>query len=208
MQSTEVDRFERDVCDRLKELDADILQLAERSQRAERMGLQGGEVAPVRGSREIVGDYQEQARRAEHDARLDILIAADRLIDRAKDTATEDAPAETLQNVEFALKHNLLSDTELAAAYEKHAHQWVLERVLRQEMAKRRLPISNPNVASIVLQAQDEIKARAAQAAGGRWEGAGSVVHTSVSPAGIEAAYVADAARHVPSDFMQLLESL
>ena len=204
MDANTIDRYQRTVAERLSQLDATLMQIAEESQRAERITLEGGQVAPVHGPRDVVGSaYQQQARDAERDARLDIQIEADRLIESAKDAATEEATETELANISFVLSHDVLSDSELQALYDRSRSKWAIEKVLRSELAKRHLPIDNPNAASVVLERQDDIRARATRAASGRWvNGSG---HVTVSPVSVAAATVADAARAQPVDLHTLL---
>ena len=154
---------------RLSELDSQLLEIARRSQDAERLSLRPGEIARGHGERCVIGDYyMEQASRAEASARADIENLMDKLTSRAEATVTEEASASELSNVAFLLDRGELSDEELVALYDRHRSKWALERVIRNEASKRHIRLHLDPSTSVLNQA-DRLREKAAYLASNRW---------------------------------------
>ena len=90
----------------------------------------------------------------------------------AQEHVTEEATADELANVAFALEHGDLTDDELRAMFERYRGRWSIERALRKVAAERKMFLPTEPHESFARFA-DVARERCKFIASNRWHGMG-----------------------------------
>lgn len=138
MTETTLQNIADGVGDALEELDRLILEYAAASQDAARAALKPGEQWIGASERSIFGEpYGTWAHDAEAEAAASIRSTFSVIDTAFGDYLVQDAPADVIANIDFAIKHDTLTDDALVKLYELHASEWAVSQVLRKEAAHR-----------------------------------------------------------------------
>lgn len=172
-----VDSFIHNIQTRLSDLDSELQNIAEASQRAYRSNLQAGQTVPSHKPTTVCGaEYQEQAERAELAAYHDIEAMFDALDHDAATGRSEVASADAVATVTLALQMEP-TEAELLDLWEHFHENSTLRKAIRKAASKARVVLPT-DPADAAADNRGEARQYALSLVRGRWtrDGMGELV--------------------------------